>query len=279
MSNKGNQNPSLVPNLGHGTLEPDMYAGMDDNELIETLKQQLQQEQIKEDDEDNDDEQKDEEQGEELQQPSRTRGRSRRKRQAAVLETDEGKSLKDAILKLKKYSKSFNYDERSVFKAKIDFRDKNLTFDAISQSVSSSTDKLEEYPAIGFPYKRAVKLKIETSKSDEVQVEVSDGKNMYGICIDIDEHTNVATVIPITNNFEGYVIASSPSGIEIGNKLDFNSDGEVIKASNDSQVSIKAIALSNVFTLNLTDDTSKKEQEDYKLYLIKIAIYGNKAVS
>ncbi|UPA16719.1 DUF228 domain-containing protein (plasmid) [Borrelia coriaceae] len=279
MNNKGNQNPSLVPNLGHVTLEPDMYAGMDDNELIETLKQQLQQEQIKEDDEDNDDEQKDEEQGEELQQPSRTRGRSRRKRQAAVLETEDGKSLKDVILKLKKYSKSFNYDERSVFKAKTDFRDKNLTFDAISQSVSSSTDKLEEYPAIGFPYKSAVKLKIETEKSDEVQVEVSDGKNMYGICIDIDEHTNVATVIPITNNFEGYVIAKSSSSIQIGDKLDFDSDGKVIKSTNDSQSSIKAIALSTIFTLNLTDDTSKKDQEDYKLYLIKIAIYGNKAVS
>ncbi|WP_024654282.1 DUF228 domain-containing protein, partial [Borrelia persica] len=81
----------------------------------------------------------------------------------------------------------------------------------------------------GFPYKRAVKLKVSTEKPDDIFVEVSDSQNMYGICIDINEHTNVATVIPITNNFEGYVITQSSSGINMGDKLDFNSNGEVIK--------------------------------------------------
>ncbi|WP_330730483.1 DUF228 domain-containing protein [Borrelia turicatae] len=280
MSNKGNQNPSLMPNLEHVTLDPEIYSQVDDTELIETLKQQLKQkQQIEEDDEK--EEQKDGEIEEEaqLQQTSTTTGRSRRgKRHAAILETSEGQTLKECILKLKKYSKSFD-DESPVFKAKTGFRDKNLTFDAICQSVSSSTDKLEEYPALGFPYKRAVKLKVEPSKPDEVQVEVSDGKNMYGICIDIDEYTNTATVIPITNNFEGYVVTGSSSGIVIGDRLDFNSNGEVIKASSSSSVSINAIALSNIFTLHLTDDESKRGQEDYKLYLVKISLYGNRAVS
>uniref|UniRef100_UPI001267EF16 DUF228 domain-containing protein n=1 Tax=Borrelia persica TaxID=44448 RepID=UPI001267EF16 len=58
---------------------------------------------------------------------------------------------------------------------------------------------------------------------------------------------------------------------------DFNSNGEVIKASSSS--SVNAIALSNIYTLYLSDDESKKNQDDYKLYLIKISLYGNKAVS
>nr|QBK62813.1 hypothetical protein EZU67_06725 [Borrelia miyamotoi] len=91
-----------------------------------------------------------------------------------MLETEEGKTLKECILKLKKYSKSFNYEERAVFKPQTDFRDKNITFDALCTTVSSSSDKLEEYTAIGFPYKRAVKLKVETTKLDSISVEVSE---------------------------------------------------------------------------------------------------------
>ncbi|AMR76222.1 DUF228 domain-containing protein (plasmid) [Borrelia hermsii] len=257
MSSKGQQ-ASLTPNVPNESLDSDIYSSMDDTEIVQFLQQQVEQEAS-------------------IQEDS-TQGRRRGKRHAAALETAEGKTLKECILKLKKYSKSFD-DEPAVFKAKTGFRDKNLTFDAICQSLSSSTDKLEEYPAFGFPYKRAVKLKIETGKPDEVQVEVSDGKNMYGICIDIDEYTNIATVIPITNNFEGYVFAQNSSGIQVGDKLDFNSNGEAFKTSSSSSVSINAIALSNIFTLQLTDDESKKGQEDYKLYLVKIALYGNRAVS
>ncbi|QTL84225.1 DUF228 domain-containing protein [Borrelia miyamotoi] len=253
LRSKEQQTPSLRPNE---SLDPEMYASMDDTEIVESLKQQLEQE----------------------SHIHTSGGKRRGKRHAPVLETTEGKTLKDYILKLKKYSKSFNYD-RAVFKPQADFRDKNITFDAISQAVSSSTDKIEEYTAIGFPYKRAVKLKVETTKPDSISVEVSDGKNMYGICIDIDEYRNVATVMPITNNFQGYLVAASSSGINVGDKLDFDSYGRVIKASSYSQVSINAIALSSIYTLQLTDDESKKEQEDYKLHLIKISLYGNKAVS
>uniref|UniRef100_UPI0004657106 DUF228 domain-containing protein n=1 Tax=Borrelia persica TaxID=44448 RepID=UPI0004657106 len=105
-------------------------------------------------------------------QEASTRGKRRGKRHAPVLETTEGKTLKDYILKLKKYSKSFD-DEPAVFKAQTGFRNKNLlTFDSICESISSSKDKLEEYPAFGFPYKRAVKLKVSTEKPDDIFVEV-----------------------------------------------------------------------------------------------------------
>lgn len=258
MTNK-EQKTNLIPNLEQESLESDIYSSMDDTQIVEALKQQLEQD--------------------EQTTSHSSGGRRRGKRHAPVLETEEGKTLKECILKLKKYSKSFNYEERAVFKPQTDFRDKNITFDALCTTVSSSSDKLEEYTAIGFPYKRAVKLKVETTKLDSISVEVSDGKNMYGICIDIDEYSNVATVIPITNNFEGYVVASSSSGINIGDKLDFDSYGRVIKASSYSQASINAMALSSIHTLQLTDDENKKGQEDYKLHLIKISLYGNKAVS
>ncbi|QDA32787.2 DUF228 domain-containing protein (plasmid) [Borrelia miyamotoi] len=260
MTNK-EQKTSLIPNLEkESSPESDIYSSMDDTQIVEALKQ-LEQEQSQ------------------LTTTHTEGGRRRGKRHAPVLETEQGKTLKECLLKLKKYSKSFNYEERAVFKPQTDFRDKNITFDALCTTVSSSTDKLEEYTAIGFPYKRAVKLKVDTTKLDSISVEVSDGKNMYGICIDIDEYSNVATVIPITNNFEGYVVASSSSGINIGDKLDFDSYGRVIKASSYSQASINAMALSSIHTLQLTDDESKKGQEDYKLHLIKISLYGNKAVS
>ncbi|UPA18522.1 DUF228 domain-containing protein [Borrelia puertoricensis] len=96
-----------------------------------------------------------------LQEDS-TRSKRRSKRSTPILEeTTEGKSLKEIILKLRKYFKSFD-TQAAVFKAPTTFQDKNIRVDAISQSLSSSTDKLEEYPALGFPYKRAVKLKVET---------------------------------------------------------------------------------------------------------------------
>ncbi|UPA18479.1 DUF228 domain-containing protein (plasmid) [Borrelia puertoricensis] len=214
-----------------------------------------------------------------LLQEDSTRSKRRSKRSTPILEeTTEGKSLKEIILKLRKYFKSFD-TQAAVFKAPTTFQDKNIRVDAIAQSLSSSTDKLEEYQALGFPYKRAVKLKVETdtNKNDGVQVEVSDGNNMYGICVDIDPYTNVATVIPITNNFEGYMIAQSTS-INMGDKLDFNSNGEVIKSSNTSSVAINAVALSDVFTIQLTNDESKKSSDEYKLNLVKIALYGNKSI-
>ncbi|UPA12542.1 DUF228 domain-containing protein [Borrelia venezuelensis] len=212
-------------------------------------------------------------------QDDSTKSKRRGKRHAAVLETTEGKSLKEIILKLRKYSKSYD-SEASVFRAPTTFQDKNIRVDAISQSLSSSKDKLEEYPAIGFPYKRAVKLKVETdtNKNDEVQVEVSSSSDMYGICVDIDEYTNVATVIPITNNFEGYVVAQSSASFQIGDKLDFNSSGEAFKTSSSSSVKINAVALSNKFTIQLTNDESKKNSSEYQLNLVKIALYGNKAI-
>ncbi|AHH11531.1 DUF228 domain-containing protein (plasmid) [Borrelia coriaceae] len=164
--------------------------------------------------------------------------------------------------------------DAGLFHVDIGFKDKNLHFSNQGGTLTSSVDKLENYPVKGYPYKRGVKLSFEDGS--EPCVEAGGCDDLYGICIDIDEFTKTATVIPITNNFQGYVISRSSDGISIGDKLDFDSDGKVIKSSYDSQVPIKAIALSNVFTLNLTDDISKKDQEDYKLYLIKIAIYGSK---
>ncbi|UPA10127.1 DUF228 domain-containing protein (plasmid) [Borrelia nietonii YOR] len=188
------------------------------------------------------------------------------------LKTEYDKKVKE----IQDLMKNPNRDA-GLFHVDIGFQDKGVHFANQGGTITSSVDRLENYPVKGYPYKRGIKLSFEDGY--EPCVEACGGADLYGICIDINEYTNIATVIPITNNFEGYVFAQNSSGIQVGDKLDFNSNGEAFKTSSSSSVSINAIALSNIFTLQLTDDESKRGQEDYKLYLVKIALYGNKAVS
>uniref|UniRef100_UPI00135F16B6 DUF228 domain-containing protein n=1 Tax=Borrelia persica TaxID=44448 RepID=UPI00135F16B6 len=68
----------------------------------------------------------------------------------------------------------------------------------LTQTISSSVDKYENYPYRGFPYGRAVKLSFDTDGS--LFVETSGDSQVYGMCVDVDEFTNTACIIPITNN-------------------------------------------------------------------------------
>lgn len=88
--------------------------------------------------------------------------------------------------------------------------------------------------------------------------------DLYGICIDIDEFTSTATVLPITEEFTGYLVAKQNSGIKRKDKLKFDSNGELEKSSSNSK--INAVALSDAIEL----DSEKK------LCMVHVAIYGNK---
>ncbi|MCD2322367.1 DUF228 domain-containing protein, partial [Borreliella burgdorferi] len=83
----------------------------------------------------------------------------------------------------------------------VDFRDKNLIYSNSDGVFTSSKDKIENYPAKGYPYKRGVKLSFSADGTTELEVEAGGGDDLYGICTDIDEFTGMATVVPITNNF------------------------------------------------------------------------------
>ncbi|UPA16760.1 DUF228 domain-containing protein (plasmid) [Borrelia coriaceae] len=180
------------------------------------------------------------------------------------LVTDYQEKLK----KIKKQMKNPTSDA-GTFSNKVDFRDKNRHLQNQGGTVTSRHDKLENYFFTGYPYKRGVKLVVDTVQNNqphyEPHVEVGGEDDIYGICTDIDEFTNTATVIPITNNFQGYLIAKESSGIKRKDKLKFGTNGELEK-NDSSNGKINAMALSDVIEL----DTEKK------LCIVNVAIYGNK---
>ncbi len=89
----------------------------------------------------------------------------------------------------------------------LEFRDKSLIYFNSGGVLTSSKDKIENYPAKGYPYKRGVKLSFSADSTIELEVEAGGGEDLYGICTDMDEFSKTAAIVPITNNFEGYLVA------------------------------------------------------------------------
>ncbi|WP_210374997.1 DUF228 domain-containing protein, partial [Borreliella garinii] len=154
----------------------------------------------------------------------------------------------------------------------LEFRDKNVQFFASGGTRTSKFDKLENHPFLGYPYKRGVKRVIQEEKENEIHyepyVEAGGGEDLYGICVDIDEFSKTATIVPITNNFEGYLVAKE-NGVKAKDKLFFNKDGELEKINGSeppNKATINAIALSD----------AKKISND--VFLVKVSVFGNKAV-
>ncbi|WP_215539985.1 DUF228 domain-containing protein [Borreliella bavariensis] len=148
----------------------------------------------------------------------------------------------------------------------IEFRDKNLIYANSGGVRTSSKDKIENYHAKGYPYKRGVKLSFSADGTSELEVEAGGGDDLYGVCTDIHKFTGIATVIPITNNFTGYLVFKKPgSDINPGDKLHFNQHGELEKTAG-AEKSVNAIALSKVH--KLTED----------LFIGLASVFGNRAL-
>ncbi|AHH03901.1 Hypothetical protein BHY_0950 (plasmid) [Borrelia nietonii YOR] len=179
------------------------------------------------------------------------------------------KQYEDKAKELKKLMKNPTRDA-GTFSNTADFRNKNLHFSNSGGTVTSRHDKFKNYFFKGYPYKRGVKLVVDTTSDNskphyEPHVEAGGEDDLYGICTDIDEFTQTATVIPITNSFQGYLVAKDNS-IKRKDKLKFNSDGQVEKNSSSNN-KISVVALSDSIEL---DSTEKK------LYVVHVAVYGNK---
>ncbi|AEL70214.1 conserved hypothetical protein (plasmid) [Borreliella afzelii PKo] len=198
---------------------------------------------------------------------------------------DSIQELDDILLKFKKYAKSMSSIENKVFGSSIGcFKSKNERADVYSFACSSFADKIEEYfydPKNSFPYKRGVKL---VPKETAIYVEVGADTDMYGICVDVCEFSCTAYVLPITNNFEGYLVTRNPS-IKAGEILDINNNGVIIKAGGGPPTVINAYALSDSFTINFAPEDENQEQSqdrypriDYSINLIKVAIFGNRGL-
>ncbi|WP_418905436.1 DUF228 domain-containing protein (plasmid) [Borreliella turdi] len=217
----------------------------------------------------------------------------RAKRQARQAEDDQakdhyldsGNELDDILLKFKKYAKSMSSIENKVFSSSNGcFRSKNERFDAYIFACSSFTDKIEKYfydPKNSFPYKRGVKL---VPKENSIHVDVGASTDIYGICVDVCEFSCTAYVLPITNNFEGYLVTRNLN-IKAGEILDINNSGVTIKADGEPSTAINAYALSDSFTINfelekgdLDQSHIIKPKENYSINLIKVAIFGNRGL-
>ncbi|ACN56108.1 DUF228 domain-containing protein [Borreliella burgdorferi] len=199
---------------------------------------------------------------------------------------DSVKSLDDILLKFKKYTKSISSTENGVFGSLSScFKSKNERVNAYSFACSSFTDKIEEYfynPENSFPYKRGVKL---VPKDNSIYVEASADTDVYGICVDVCEFSCTAYVLPITNNFEGYLVTRNPH-IKSGEILDISNKGVIIKAGGGPPTMINAYALSDAFTINfMPEDEDLKQskvqnakKEEYSINLVKVAIFGNRGL-
>ncbi|WP_330529135.1 DUF228 domain-containing protein [Borreliella valaisiana] len=156
--------------------------------------------------------------------------------------------------------------DTSLLGNSLEFRDKNLIYSNSGGVLTSSKDKIENYPVKGYPYKRGVKLSFSADGTTELEVEAGGGEDLYGICTDIDEYTGMATVIPITNNFTGYLtFKKNGNGVNPGDKLHFNQDGELEKTTGADKT-INAIALSKV--QKLTEE----------LFIVLASVFGNRAI-
>ncbi|BDU63365.1 hypothetical protein BOFE_09050 (plasmid) [Candidatus Borrelia fainii] len=148
----------------------------------------------------------------------------RKKRQTSILE------------QLKNYS---TYP--AVFDRTSQFRASDFYFTHRGGLQYSVADKLENYQAINFCYKRGVKLVIENGIAPRVAY--GGLRDLYGICIDYDESTKTATVISTASSFE--CILLSDSSIKAGDKLAFNDLGLLEKIVDSTPV--QAIALSDAY--------------------------------
>ncbi|WP_024653709.1 DUF228 domain-containing protein [Borrelia persica] len=104
----------------------------------------------------------------------------------------------------------------------------------------SLADKLENYQAVGFCYKRGVKLIVQDVMSPCVSR--GGGNDLYGVCIDYDDLTRTATVISIANSFECVLLAEA--SIKIGDKLVFDDMGILTKVKTTATY-MHAMALSD----------------------------------
>ncbi|MCD2413882.1 DUF228 domain-containing protein, partial [Borreliella burgdorferi] len=143
------------------------------------------------------------------------------------------KDYQDKRSKLEKFMKNPQHDA-GLLSNSVEFRDKNMQFFASGGTRTSKFDKLENDPFLGYPYKCGVKRVIQEAQDNQIHyephVEAGGEDDLYGICIDIDEFSKTATIVPIINNFEGYLVAKD-SKLKVKDKLVFNKDGALEKVT------------------------------------------------
>lgn len=190
------------------------------------------------------------------------------------------KAIRNAYLKLKKFSKEIGKESGVALSFKK--RSSPWSIWSATNIMSSIYDRYEQYPYIedeAFPYKRAVKL---VYKNGCVYATLSNDLDIYGVCVDINEYTNMATVVPIGHSFQGYLVCNYNTNLKPGDQLDFSTIGEVTKAvAPNLPTIINMVALSNSFKLDFRNSLERKDAEfskavDYSVALVEVLLFGNR---
>lgn len=149
-----------------------------------------------------------------------------------------------------------------AFSNSSDYRDQYIKFSNANFQVSSSKVKLESIPFKDYPYKMGVKL-VTTDEKWEPHVVPGGAGDLYGVCVNLDEYTGTAVVVPVENSlsFQALLVCKDNT-IKIKDKLKFNDKGELEKQSGASPV--HAYAMSDAH--KITDD----------LYIVEALFVGNK---
>ncbi|WP_024655150.1 DUF228 domain-containing protein [Borrelia hispanica] len=149
-----------------------------------------------------------------------------------------------------------------------DFRNKGPSVGDGGFTASSSNIKIENWPSKNYPYKCGVKVATNPIKANEVHyesyVQPGGGGDLYGICIDIDDYTETAQVVPITSGgYQAWLFAKDAT-IKRGDKIKFTDKGEAEKSTGSNTI-YNAIAVED--TVSLPDNT----------YLVHVKFVGNNA--
>lgn len=193
---------------------------------------------------------------------------------------DKIKEIRKAYLKLKKYSKPTKEDVGILTTS----TDEDFWWNAYrtAECYSSSVDKYECYPYLGFPFKRAVKI---VMKDGQPYIDVSSDSEMYGICVDVNEETQTATVLPMGYGYRGYLVCNYNTTVKKNDLLDFSNTGEVVKSvAPNLPTKIHMYALSDSIKLDYRNKTEQasadfKPDDDYALAIVHVCMYGNRSTS
>ncbi|AHH08972.1 DUF228 domain-containing protein (plasmid) [Borrelia anserina] len=161
-----------------------------------------------------------------------TQEKSRLESELASLKVNKQASV---LEKLKSYS-----THPAVFDKSSQFGSFDIYFSHKGGLQYSLADKFENYQAVDFCYKRGVKLVVDNSMSPCIAR--GGGSDLYGICIDYDDMTKIATVISIASSFECVLL--SDVSVKAGDKLVFDNEGVLAKIS-DNATYMQAMALSD----------------------------------
>lgn len=123
---------------------------------------------------------------------------------------------------------------------------------------------VEQRPFKGLVYKRGVKLVHDPKYISHV--EIGGGNDLYGICVDYDDFSHMAQVVPLSGCSDLIDMVAKDATIKEGDKVKINDKGEAEKATGASVIIGYA-------------DMDSEQKIANKLYMVRVQCIGIKNVN